>query len=327
MFAGLDFCRVRFNLQLERPYRFRGFLGATLHSVLAMNLKALVCPAARRARCEECSSSDNCVFSYVILSPRPRQGHLHYDNQNYPHPYVLEPPLANATEEDGRLSFNLVLVGRGKDYLPMFVRSFERIRLGQGRVEARLATIDDTLKPGDTIRDSRANLGYVPASLFVSGRGFVRPLTVMRYENIRAQTEHETRERLTLNLLTPTSIRRHNEQVHALDFDVLVRALVRRFTNLAEYHCGFRPEVNKETVLDLAAQVKVEASNLRWASAGERWSMSQGVRHSLDGLKGDITFAGPLEQFLPLIRLGEYLHVGNGTSMGMGRYEVAESDK
>ncbi len=314
MFDGLSFCRVSFNLQLARPYRFRGYLGATLHSVLAMNLKNLVCPDARHTRCENCASAQTCVFSYVVLSPRPSKGGLHYENQNYPHPYVLEPPPANATEDDGRLSFGLILIGRAKEYLPMFVRAFERIRLGQGRVEARLVTLDDT-ESGDT------------SALFVPGRGFVNPLTVRRYEQVKAETSGQNPDCLTLRFLTPASIRRHNEPVHRLDFDTLVRALVRRFTNLAQYHCGLGLEADRREFLNQAARVQVASSNLRWVSAGERWSHSQGVRHSLDGLKGEIAFAGPLRQFLPLVRLGEYLHVGNWTSMGMGKYEIADGNR
>ena len=38
---------------------------------------------------------------------------------------------------------------------------------------------------------------------------------------------------------------------------------------------------------------------------------------------GDITFEGELAEFLPFLRLGEYLHVGKGTVYGLGEYEIA----
>ena len=39
-------------------------------------------------------------------------------------------------------------------------------------------------------------------------------------------------------------------------------------------------------------------------------------------LVGRMTFEGPLAPFMPLLRAGEILHVGKGTSFGLGRYEV-----
>ncbi len=40
------------------------------------------------------------------------------------------------------------------------------------------------------------------------------------------------------------------------------------------------------------------------------------------GFLGEITFKGDLEKFLPFIMLGEYIHVGKGTSFGLGKYEI-----
>jgi CRISPR/Cas system endoribonuclease Cas6 (RAMP superfamily) len=44
----------------------------------------------------------------------------------------------------------------------------------------------------------------------------------------------------------------------------------------------------------------------------------------MGGFVGEITFQGELEQFLPFIALGEYIHVGKGTSFGLGKYEICE---
>jgi len=37
---------------------------------------------------------------------------------------------------------------------------------------------------------------------------------------------------------------------------------------------------------------------------------------------GSITFEGDFEEFLPFLMLGEYIHVGKGTSFGLGKYEI-----
>ena len=42
----------------------------------------------------------------------------------------------------------------------------------------------------------------------------------------------------------------------------------------------------------------------------------------MGGLIGKISFKGNLEEFMPLIQLGEFIHAGKGTSFGLGRYEL-----
>lgn len=42
----------------------------------------------------------------------------------------------------------------------------------------------------------------------------------------------------------------------------------------------------------------------------------------LGGFTGEITFEGCLGPFMPIIRAGEALHVGKGTSFGLGKYEI-----
>jgi CRISPR/Cas system endoribonuclease Cas6 (RAMP superfamily) len=37
---------------------------------------------------------------------------------------------------------------------------------------------------------------------------------------------------------------------------------------------------------------------------------------------GEITYKGDFEPFRQYIRLGEYVHVGKGSSFGLGRYRV-----
>ena len=42
----------------------------------------------------------------------------------------------------------------------------------------------------------------------------------------------------------------------------------------------------------------------------------------MGGFIGPITFEGDFEVFLPFLLPGEYLHVGKGTSFGLGKYEI-----
>jgi CRISPR/Cas system endoribonuclease Cas6 (RAMP superfamily) len=42
----------------------------------------------------------------------------------------------------------------------------------------------------------------------------------------------------------------------------------------------------------------------------------------MGGFTGQITFEGEIRPFIPLVKAGEVLHVGKGTSFGLGRYRI-----
>jgi hypothetical protein len=60
-----------------------------------------------------------------------------------PHPFVFLPPLEEKTlyRPGETLSFNLTLIGKGGDFLPYFIYTFERLdeRRGLGKGRGRFA--------------------------------------------------------------------------------------------------------------------------------------------------------------------------------------------
>jgi CRISPR/Cas system endoribonuclease Cas6 (RAMP superfamily) len=68
--------------------------------------------------------------------------------------------------------------------------------------------------------------------------------------------------------------------------------------------------------------VRVVEDQTRFQRAS-RYSSRQGRRVPLEGVVGRIVYQGDaLDELVPLLALGEALHVGKGTALGMGRYRT-----
>jgi len=67
--------------------------------------------------------------------------------------------------------------------------------------------------------------------------------------------------------------------------------------------------------------MREENNQLYWYD-WERYSSRHKVRMKFSGLMGTITYSGNIEEFLPLIFLVSYIHIGKGISFGLGKYKI-----
>jgi hypothetical protein len=154
---------------------------------------------------------------------------------------------------------------------------------------------------------------------------------------------HLAIDTLTLHFLTPTRLKHADHFVEGPPpFHVVVRALMRRVSSLSYFYGGQRWEVDYRGWIGRAEQVQIADAEVRWQD-WERYSTRQGREMNLGGIVGRVTYAGGRRQeaegrgreagirgqeseglgaFLPLLRLGELVHVGKGAVFGNGRYEV-----
>jgi CRISPR-associated endoribonuclease Cas6 len=126
-----------------------------------------------------------------------------------------------------------------------------------------------------------------------------------------------------MRFLTPTRIEEKNDLITRPAFHQLIKHLLRRVSLLAYYHCDIKLDLDFKSLIEESKTVQTVQSNLRWHD-WERYSNRQRTRMSLGGFVGDITFTGDFQKWLPLLRLGEYLHVGKATSFGLGKYEIKQ---
>jgi hypothetical protein len=81
------------------------------------------------------------------------------------------------------------------------------------------------------------------------------------------------------------------------------------------------PHLDYKGLVQRANDVKMIDSNLHWFD-WKRYSARQDRKILMGGMVGEVTYAGALGEFLPLVEFCEKTHVGKQTAFGLGRIAV-----
>jgi len=307
--------RFRVNLKAIDDIFLPPYKGFALRGVFGTVLREITCAVAS-ADCASCGRRDGCGYVYLFeTGPDPGLADA-AKFRSFPRPYVLTPPLdsRNRYLPGELLSFEIVLVGKSDAFLPHVIATFEAIgdrgfrRKGSpGRF--RLMNVEAL---GD---DGRSTLVYQDGDFF----GAAEPVMFTHLvDNSPAGCAT-----VVLNFRTPLRIEEQGVTVRRPpDFAFIVNSLTRRASLLNYLHCNGPPPVE----VDLSNEtegVKIRSSALVWQEL-ERFSTRQKMRLAQGGLMGSITYEGKaLGKFVPLLRLGEYLHLGKSTTFGLGNYRLS----
>lgn len=257
-----------------------------------------------------------CIYTYVFeTEPIADADILNMSKyEKIPHPFVLEPPEEEKTvyPAGSAISFNLIVVGKAVEYAPYFVFTFLELGkkgIGKKRGRYSISEIKD-LEAGLTVfTHEDQTLSEIHSSELNI------PETIVPGNGIRE---------VTLRIKTPLRLKFRRDLVFDLKFHVLIRNLMRRITLIYYFHCERRkPGWDAKDFIRLAEKVRTTTANIRWFD-WERYSSRQESRLKMGGIVGEITFQGDLNPFMPILKAGEILHAGKGTSFGLGRYEIAE---
>ncbi|MEZ4661470.1 MAG: CRISPR system precrRNA processing endoribonuclease RAMP protein Cas6 [Caldilineaceae bacterium] len=127
---------------------------------------------------------------------------------------------------------------------------------------------------------------------------------------------------LSLHFQTPTKLKHQGRFLEgAPPFHVVVRSLMRRVSSLSYFHCGERWETDFKGWIEQAERVAIVEAASHWVEH-TRFSTRQQRHMKLSGVTGAVTYKGDVAPFIPLLRLGELIHVGKGAVFGNGKYQI-----
>ena len=132
---------------------------------------------------------------------------------------------------------------------------------------------------------------------------------------------------IRVHLQTPLRIKRRGHFVRAADFTPgdLLRNLFSRLASLATFYGSSDEPFEWTGHVPCATELDMIARDLAWID-WTRYSSRQRTSMEMGGIVGTLTLEGPgIQALWPMLWLGQWTHLGKGTSFGLGRYRVLDA--
>jgi hypothetical protein len=293
----------------ETEVRLPAYAGSAWRGAFGHSLKRALC-VTRLPACSDCLLFRSCAYAYIFETPPPAQALKMRKYPSAPHPFVLGIDMQEATLTPGsRYRLGFTLIGRANQSLPYMIHAFQQAgEMGVGTGHGRMRM--EKLERYQPDKNCWATV-YVPGEHCDTAAGEMPDIPPVP-------------DAVTLNLETPLRLKRDGEIIGVGDFTfgALFAQLLRRISMLTYFHTETPLETDFSALTQAARGVQCVKANLRWFD-WKRYSSRQKREMAVGGLLGEITFSGAdIEPFWPFLWLGQYVHVGALTSMGLGRYRI-----
>lgn len=324
MISDFSLQHFRFHLEPKGTLQMPAYnKGNVIRGGFGSTFRRIVCHGNCRDP-ETCDLRFVCPYTAVFNPFVPEGSEKISKNRDIPRPFVIKPPLeATETYLPGeRLTFDLVVVGKAKDYLPYFIVTFKELShfgVGRARTPCELVSVE-AVSPEREI-----------TQVYSLDDNMVRPPSRdIRWADLLAYASADRNGagrigRVKLRFLTPTTLKVDGCLVQKPGFSHIIKRLRDRINGLSYFYCGQGLEIDFKAFGAEAEMVKTVQDSTWWVDSS-RYSRRRDVAHDLSGFVGEVTFEGEMEPFLPYLRLGEYLHVGKNAVFGNGWFQIEELD-
>ena len=349
--------RFRFTVSAKEHIRFPSYKGSAFRGGFGYAFKRVVC-VIKGKECDDCLLKQKCIYSYIFETPPPQDTEILRLYPKVPHPFVIEPPITEKqTFEPGEtFSFHLILIGNAIDYLPYFIYTFTELGkqgIGQGRGKYDLLHVEGIGLEDEAIQIYNSKVQTLTNHYPIIQAHQLNHQNLVSVNEQGVETHNRIKQhqatsssisppceggdkgevvksdaiplnhnnKINISILTPLRLRFDGHITDKIEFHVLIRNLLRRISSLSYFHCDEKFQVDFKGLIEKASAVKQIRSDTHWFD-WKRYSTRQEEWMSLGGVTGAVSYEGDLSDFMLLLRLGEYVHVGKGTSFGLGKYKI-----
>ena len=307
--------RYFFNFILRQPLDLNCFSGAKLRGSFGHALKSETCAMKTKVDCPFCLLKKTCAYPMIFASES-----LDHHLQTFSHkpvPYVIEPPsMGERYYLAGELfRFSMVLSGNAINSLGVIIKAWIRTFLN----EKNRLHYSQKIFDGILISVSYKNNAHFEKIIYDDKTQQLNEhcQTVLIPEKRELQFAH-------LRFTTPLRLVKKGKLINqeTLNAKILLISLIKRINLLNEI---YNKELLIKNIPDLVIQSEqiTLRSELIWQD-WQRYSNKQKKTIPQGGLKGNIVLQGKLDEFLPWLYLGQWLHIGKNTNFGLGRYYLSE---
>jgi hypothetical protein len=327
MLSHLRLMRLRFGMQVTAPARLPPYKGDMLRRALLWHLGTIWCRRPDRCR-DGCQAPETCLFGQLLEPPPDPAWSEPIRRLMGPTPppvYVLWDEQDRRRELDAgdRVHFELTLIGEAAiRQLPAFIAAMMvagEQGIGRERLRARLEQVDALAGPDGQPLPLLANGVWqgdpVERTLLSAADG-------QAWAGQVAPPGGGPVTRLRLRFLSPVKVKMRGKVARQPDFQALARGVVRRLRILSQVHgAGEWPPPEYGPLLDLADEVRLEHHETAWVGTTRRTRQGD---MPLEGFVGQAWYAtdGDVRPLLPVLWMGQWVHVGKGGVWGCGRYEM-----
>jgi hypothetical protein len=238
-----------------------------------------------------------------------------HDNQQ-PKPYMITPNTDHKTHwhKNEIYDFEITLFGDAiqlVDQVLIALKLGENMGLGQKRAAFEVISINSVL----------------PNSQQTGVQSFtLLDAVAAKIDQQAEQAYLDINQEMALQLVTPLRIK-HNGNIvknSAPPLDFWLKQIQRRLIQLSRFWV-----LEDQSLFDGITQQSpllgaFETTRHCYFEDWQRYSFKEQQNLPFGGLKGQISFCGEISQALPLLIIGEQLHIGGKTTFGLGKYQLIQ---
>ena len=314
------------SFTVEKTFNLPIFPGVTLRGAFGWALKRNAC-ALRRGNeefayqnnsCDTCSAREYCPYVKIFKSPNGNESQFTHSPA-----FVIEAPINLKTNYSPgeTYEFGITIFGKYINYILFIVDSVKlmgRFGFGDGK-----ATVDKVYFEDPVTKERQ---------IFIDNKtGLLYKLKPIKQAKTKRRIEELLKSNtLTISFVSPVKARVDKRISPELTFTNLIRLIIRRTNQLSSYYGIKDSGPSKKPLLSIYDTKKLVEDSKRIETVNydlydfpiERFSKSGNVKMNLNGFTGSVTYRGDFSKFIPLLLLGERLHIGKNASFGLGRYEI-----
>ncbi|WP_201583294.1 CRISPR system precrRNA processing endoribonuclease RAMP protein Cas6 [Psychrobacter jeotgali] len=314
---------LQLTVRQEDTLRLPAHSGSMLRGAFGVALRDLTCITAL-PECKDCPIKQFCTFPSIFETPA-----LESSNVQAVNPYVIHIPSipqdqCRVYKKGDIWHFSMTLMGAAIHAQNIIIKAWKQaLQTGLGTHQpykrATLLQVSSEDKPIYSHKDlPRIANGHLPDPK--------SPISVITLPKPNTSLPIP----LTMRFLTPFRYQQDNRIIshpEQLDSTTFIASLYNRIRLCQDNHS---PDKAWDIGYDSYHQFKQDIvalkidSDIRPNHVARR-SNRQQRKMQLYGLQGDIHLTGDyptLTRLLPALQLGQYLHIGKSTTMGLGQYQL-----